>query len=493
MLSLRDANKIPDIALGWAQKYGEIVHTKIGATHYIWLNSPKAVRDLMDKRGSIYSDRPHMPMAFDAVSNKRRQFFMPYGDRWRSVRKVSHAALNLTSSNSYIPVQDYESKQVLFELLHAKDDWEFYDINRRYSSSVIITITYGHRIADWQDPLYKKIYTLLEHFTAMAEPGRWLVDTFPSLAALPSWMVQNWWAIGRKWHAYDSKVYLDLYNSLMDQIKAGTAPDCFVKDFYLSNPADKGIDMETAAYTAGSMVEAGSESTSTAINTFLLACLLFPHVVKPAQDELDRVVGSDRIPTFDDEANLPYVAALARETLRWRPITKIGAPHASSQDDWYNGYFIPKGSMVVLSWWAIHFDDTRWDAPQNFNPMRYMKEPYWSMTTAEAMNTSQPDSRDHYAFGAGRRSCSGVHVAQNSLFINIARTLWGFNVGKSKDPTTGKILEPDSTTETGFLAIPKRFPCHLEARSAKHAKIMEQAWIDAQQNGLNWSRRKTTI
>jgi hypothetical protein len=45
---------------------------------------PKAVRELMDKRGSIYSDRPHMPMAFDAVSNQRRQFFMPYGDRWRA-------------------------------------------------------------------------------------------------------------------------------------------------------------------------------------------------------------------------------------------------------------------------------------------------------------------------------------------------------------------------------------------------------------------------
>jgi cytochrome P450 len=205
-----------------------------------------------------------------------------------------------------------------------------------------------------QDPLYRKIYTVLDHFTAMAEPGRWLVDTFPALAALPSCLVQNWWTIGRKWDAYDSGVYLVLYNKLIDQIKSGTAPDCFVKDFYLSNPEKeeaRGIDAETAAYTAGSMVEAGSESTSTAINTFLLACLLYPHVVKPAQEELDRVVGKDRIPSFADEPNLPYIAALARETLRWRPITKFGAPHATSQDDWYEGYFIPKGSMVILSWW----------------------------------------------------------------------------------------------------------------------------------------------
>ncbi|KAJ0420292.1 cytochrome P450 [Aspergillus carlsbadensis] len=493
MLSLRDANKIPEIARGWAQQYGEIVHTRIGAAHYIWLNSPRAVRELMDKRGSIYSDRPHMPMAFDAVSNQRRQFFMPYGDRWRAVRRVSHAALNLTAATSYLPVQDFESKQVLHELLHATDDWQFYDINRRYSSSVIITITYGQRIKDMQDPLYRKIYTVLDHFTAMAEPGRWLVDTFPSLAALPSWLVQNWWTIGRKWHAYDSGVYLDLYNTLIEQVKAGTAPDCFVKDFYLSNPEARGIDAETAAYTAGSMVEAGSESTSTAINTFLLACLLYPHIVAPAQAELDRVVGPDRIPDFADEPNLPYIAALARETLRWRPITKLGAPHATSQDDWYDGYFIPKGSMVVLSWWAIHFDQAHWAAPHEFNPLRYMQEPYTSMSTAEAMNTAHPDSRDHYAFGAGRRSCSGVHVAQNSLFITIARTLWGFNVSKARDNVSGTVLEPDTATENGFLAIPKRFPCRMRARSARHAEVMEGAWERAQREGVAWSRRKTTI
>jgi len=285
---------------------------------------------------------------------------MPYSEQWRAVRRVSHAALNQKTSQSYVPVQDFESKQVIWELLHAKNDWEFYDINRRYSSSVIMLITYGHRIANWDDPVFKKLFHVLEHFTLMAEPGAWLVDGFPSLAKLPSMLVQNWWKIGREWHAHDSAVYLELYRNLVGKIENGTAPDCFVKDFYLAKPEKNGIDEEGAAYAAGSMVEAGSESTSSAINTWILACLLFPDTVKAAQEELDRVVGDDRLPEFSDEPNLPYVRAIAKETLRWRPITKLGAPHASTEDDWYDGYFIPKGSVVVLNWWyVIYFSQYR--------------------------------------------------------------------------------------------------------------------------------------
>jgi cytochrome P450 len=239
----------------------------------------------------------------------------------------------------------------MYDLLHAKNDTDFYDINRRYSNSLIMLITYGRRVANFDDPAFKQIFRVLEHFTAMAEPGAWLVDAFPSLAKLPSRLVQNWWKIGREWHAEDSAIYLGFYRELVEKIKNGTAPECFVRDFYEGNPEKNGVDEEGAAYAAGTLVEAGSESTSTAINSWLLACLLFPDIVTKAQAELDRVVGPDRLPTFDDEDNLPYIRAMAKETLRWRPITKIGVSHSTTEDDWYEGYFIPKGSVVVLNWW----------------------------------------------------------------------------------------------------------------------------------------------
>ncbi|EXJ71826.1 uncharacterized protein A1O5_04327 [Cladophialophora psammophila CBS 110553] len=489
LLDMTDPDKVPGNVQAWAKEYGEIVHTKIGTANYIWLNSPTVVKELMDRRGSKYSSKPVQPMAFDCVSDKRRQIFMPYGEKWRNIRKISHAALNLRTSESYTPIQDFESKQVMYEYLHRKDDWEFYNINRRYSNSLIMTITYGHRVADWDDPVIKKIFTVLDHFVQMSSPGVWIVDSLPSLRVLPQFLLQNWWKTGRKWFEYDSKVYLDLYRGLVQQVKNGTAPECFVKDFYLSNPEKNGVDELDSAYAAGSMVEAGSESTSSVINSWILACLLNPHVVKAAQEELDRVIGSDRVPTFEDEANLPYIRAMVKETLRWRPITKVGAVHSTSEDDYYKGYYIPKGSFVVLNWWAIQFDRQHWQDPEAFEPLRYINDP---LSTAECVNASDPNDRDHYAYGAGRRICTGLHVAQNSLFINMARTLWAFNLKKAVD-AQGKVIEPSTETEKGFLCVPVKFPCNIEPRSQKHADIVERSWKEAEAAGLTWSRKKMTL
>jgi cytochrome P450 len=75
--------------------------------------------------------------------------------------------------------------------------------------------------------------------------------------------------------------------------------------------------------------------------------LLHPEVQERAHEELDRVIGDKRLPQFEDEAALPMVRAIVKETLRWRPPTVMGVPHAVIQDDTYKGYFIPKDTMVI--------------------------------------------------------------------------------------------------------------------------------------------------
>lgn len=105
--------------------------------------------------------------------------------------------------------------------------------------------------------------------------------------------------------------------------------------------------------------------------------VLFPSVQEKARLEIDRVVGDGRLPTFDDQQDMPYLHAILLETLRWntvvttgeekrtasgsdqsyhcvtqkRPMPHSGLPHASLRDDIYDGYFIPKGTTVVLNAW----------------------------------------------------------------------------------------------------------------------------------------------
>jgi cytochrome P450 len=73
-----------------------------------------------------------------------------------------------------------------------------------------------------------------------------------------------------------------------------------------------------------------------------------PDAQRKAQEELDVIVGSDRLPDYEDWDSLPYTEALLREVLRWRPVLPLGVAHAITDDDVFKGYLIPKGQSHRL-------------------------------------------------------------------------------------------------------------------------------------------------
>ncbi|KAI3550420.1 hypothetical protein CABS03_05597 [Colletotrichum abscissum] len=470
LYDLADSELVRQKVREWHRTYGDIFYTKVGATDYIWLSSPRAVKDLMDKKSAIYSSRPHLPLAQDVASGKSRQLFMAYGQDWRNLRKHSHALLNLNASKRYMPSQDLESKVVLHDLLDQPD--EFYTINRRYSTSVIMLATYGYRIPSFQDPIISKIFSVLENLSIMMAAGAFAVESLPGLANLPEFLLGNWRTWGKKAFAHDSKIWLELWEALKKTTDDGTAKDCFCKDFYLGDPKKNGIDDLLAAYTCGGLVEAGSETTATTINNWTLAMTLFPGAMRKGQEEIDHVVGSDRMPTWEDEKDLPYVRAMIKETLRWRPVNKFGMYHASTEDDWYEGHFIPKDSVVVLNWWAIQRDPSRYDNADEYDPSRFLNSP---LSAAEYMNSQDPYERDHFSYGAGRRACPGVHLAEKSLFIAISRILWGFNIERKEDLNGGKKV-PTTRMMPGFLSVPEPFECSISCRSVAHEEIIRREY-----------------
>ena len=99
------------------------------------------------------------------------------------------------------------------------------------------------------------------------------------------------------------------------------------------------------------------------LTVFLLCMLLHPEVQEKAQAQLDSVIGSDRLPEFDDKTSLPYIEAIVLESLRWHPVAPLAAPHRSTTDDEYNGYHIAAGTIVIPSiWYALSLPSYRsWD------------------------------------------------------------------------------------------------------------------------------------
>ena len=89
--------------------------------------------------------------------------------------------------------------------------------------------------------------------------------------------------------------------------------------------------------------------TNASVHAFVLAMAKFPEVQKKAQAELDAVIGPGRLPQMSDMDSLPYMKALIHEVVRWHVVAPIGVPHRSEQDDEYNGYFLPGGSIVMVN------------------------------------------------------------------------------------------------------------------------------------------------
>lgn len=118
--------------------------------------------------------------------------------------------------------------------------------------------------------------------------------------------------------------------------------------------------------------------------------------------------------------------------------------------------------------------------PETFKPERYFKH---TAPAADHFNVANPYDRDHFTYGAGRRICSVVHVAERSLFINISRTLWGFNIAKKKGPDE-KPVEPDRSMARGFLSVPKPFECDIFVRSPQHEKIIREAFAISEREGI---------
>lgn len=201
-----------------------------------------------------------------------------------------------------------------------------------------------------------------------------------------------------------------LFDDLKKRLSRGEATGCWMHTLIEDDSAN--FSDECLAWNGGVMLEGGSDTTSGALITFVLAACTHPEAVSKAQEELDRVIGQERMPVIEDIENLPYCHAFIKEVLRWRPVAPAGVPHLSSKTETYKGYVIPAGTLVVANAWGINHNPDHFEKPEDFMPERFVKHPFG--LKAGAQDTGYKTSLQ-MGFGAGRRICLGQFLADNSL------------------------------------------------------------------------------
>ena len=327
----------------------------------------------------------------------------------------------------------------------------------------------------------KKLYELMEEWSKVMEPGNTPpVDIFPFLKFLPESLAGNWRSRAKHVGKEMNSLYYEWLTYVEERRKTRGPRDCFLDRVLSQQEKDGKADMSRHAlyFLCGTLLEGGSDTTSSIIIAFVHAMTKWPEVLRKAQAEVDAAVGDDRSPTWDDYSSLPYVAACVKETMRWRPVVPLGFPHVLGEDDTVDGMFLPKGSQIFINAFGMHHDASRLagcdeDSDMDvFDPERYVG------VTALASELANGDyeKRDHYGYGSGRRLCPGIHLAERNLFLAIAKLLWAVDIEPGRD-AAGIKIEPDVSSETayssGFLVCAEDYDCIIKPRSATRQNTLQ--------------------
>ncbi|TFK64025.1 cytochrome P450 [Pluteus cervinus] len=458
----------------WKEQFGPIFSLNFAGQPVIVLNSFKVAGDLLDRRSTIYSDRPRFIMAGEILTGGIFQPFQPYGELWRRMRRAAHEGLNARAAEAYQPLQEIEAVTLVDSLIKDPASWDDH-LRRSAASSVKMSIYGSKPIHLKDDPLVDRINDLIHRLVHACLPGAYLVDIFPVMLHLPGWLAP-WKRNGLEWHRQDTTMLQEFMDEVKTEVDQGTNKPSFASNLYL-NASRHQLTRKEESWLAGTMFAAGAETTAAALSVFILAMRLYPDVMKKAQAEIDTVVGRDRLPTFSDRNNLPYIRAIVKEVFRWRPVGPIGLPRRVSEDDYYNGYFIPKGSLIIANVWAMNRDPEVFPDFDEFRPERFLDE-------AGTVDVVLPDThmQGHVTFGFGRRICIGMNIANQTLFIDIVSLLWAASIEPALD-SEGQIIVPSRTEciDEGLVVRPVPFQCKIVPRSTEVDTMLslakeKQAW-----------------
>lgn len=418
----------------------------------------------------------------------------PYGKEWSIRRKLLHLALTPKALRLYKPVQEAEASRLVYGLLHRPED--YVKLIETFTSSVVFCVAYGHRIDSLHAKVIEQRFEFMKYSASLNVPGKYMVETIPALKYLPDFLAP--WKKEIKDHG---KIEAAANMALVDVVRGDLArareegskeklPDSLCRILLEMQETERiPLSDRDFSFVPASLFGAGSDTTASTMCTAFLALVTHPETLEAAHAELDAVVGYDRSPTFEDEANLPYIRALVKEVLRWRPVAVLGGtPHASTEDDYYGGYYIPAGTTILGNSWAINLNEEYYPNPHHFYPLRFLDENVAARVKnsaagnlistekaeCELRGKAHPSKSGHSSFGWGRRICPGANLAANSLFIALAKILWAHDI----KPIPGRVYDTFKYTE-GFNIRPQPFECDIRVRSDKHRMVLEKESKDS--------------
>lgn len=449
-----------------AKEYGKIYTLYLpGGQRCITINSIGLAREALLAKKDDFAGRPRTFIGDYLTREAKDIFFADLSPTMVLQRKLVHSALRMYGSG----LKNLE-KQICREVeellksfsAHAHRGNVFdpkHDISLMVLN-VICAVVYGERY-ELEDEEFQRIIKYNDHFIRLFK-GFNILEMLPWLRHFP---IEE----GRILH--EAKELRDIVldakyrehkkkfddKGKKEEIKINDLTDALLKAFYEAKEEDNKVSQllteDHLVMIMNDVFNAGIQSTIATLLWLLSYMVNYPDVQARVHAEMDDVIGRDREPRLEDRGTLPYLECTVAEVLRIATTTPLSIPHKSTRQSTLGGYDIPKDTMIMTNLWAIHHDPDEWEAPDVFNPGRFLD--------AEGrFSPSGPQGfRSYLPFSAGRRVCLGESLAKAELFLVSARLLHQFTFERAPEKPL-----PDLTGKVGVVFVPGTYELSVKNR-----------------------------
>ncbi|KAL4935200.1 hypothetical protein BDV06DRAFT_234567 [Aspergillus oleicola] len=454
----------------WAshkQKYGRISSVSVLGATMVLIHDKNIAHDLLDAASIKTSGRPSMVMLSKLCGYENLVLCQGYNSTLRRCRKFLYKELGTkVAVTQFRDVMEVEVGRQLIRTLR-KPEWWLRHVHTT-GGAIVMQSTYGYTISPHTpDRMVTENNKMMREFSLASAPGTWACDIVPALQYIPPWFPGfSFNKMARQWRKTIQSVAAIPYRFVERQMESGVHKDSYASRLITQLTAESENangklnedDEKAIIWTSATLFGAAADTTALTLTAFTAAMILFPDVQRKAQEEIDRVIGGDRLPGFDDRENLPYINAMVKEILRWWPVAPMGFPHTATEDIEYDEMHIPKGALLLPAVWSFTHDPDIYPDSEKFDPERFLAP------------RNEPDPETE-VWGYGRRACAGRYFADANLYLNIVQTLAVFNFDKAIGKE-GRKIDVDIKLKPGVLGYPTEFDYRIEPRSEKHVELV---------------------
>lgn len=426
-----------------SRRYGDVCLMRFGSVPTVVISHPELLKEAFDK--AEVADR-WVSQIMDILTERKDLVIAPYGEHWRRMQRFANR--ELLSTRNLATVRERHIEHVVDALVervckHADAGEQFAPgpALARSNSTLMFRAIFGRdddnsrEFLDQQDALLAYVDWIFGSATAAK-----LADYIPWLRFLPNSALKE----ASRQKEIGSEIIDSLVHAAWNRPGLDlSAPTCLV-EVMLSKVESGEITEEMTKDLCMDLVVAGIDTSAQTVNWFLLLMGNRPEIQAKAQEELDRIIGRDTLPTVEDLARLPYLFACLAESMRFRTIGPLAVPHKASVDTEVGGYRIPSGAQVLGNIHSIHHDPRFWDSPDEFIPERFLPQ-------ADGSPSPALTSLAYIPFGTGHRRCPGRRFAETAVWLHVTRLLHRLQF----DTPDGTLLSEDEVF--GLSVSPKPY------------------------------------